>query len=435
MISLPSPVEGITIERDLRSGAWHLRAGAASATLREWTWGERRRLLESATAEGTLDGALFIAGLLDLVLDAVLPDVDASTLAFTCLYLLGVPENARPAPLARAEFLAATTFGWAPQQMARQPASDIDRLLASIAPPTEVDDGWTHIILLPEAVSSITTRLEGMLRTLAAWAGLAAVAAPEEQPRAPDSRREADAPAGAHTPTGGGNAPPIPEGAAREPASEPAADQTAGPRERLRPRQDTGPKTDGPPEGRPRGVAGFAERSSAGRGRRPPEPVDGQNSHRPFQPTIRGTARLGRVTARPVRTATRPNSPRPMMPESATAPPRGREPAGTAAPTASARTTMPGTPEAARRLPPRQPREAVPQTQRAPAPPALDDPDFFPPVRAALQWPEAAGVPANRGEPTDPARLPENPFELSDLEERLADVLDRAAREAGIDLP
>jgi hypothetical protein len=64
----------------------------------------------------------------------------------------------------------------------------------------------------------------------------------------------------------------------------------------------------------------------------------------------------------------------------------------------------------------------------------FDDTAFFPTFRARLRWPDE--TPADAADVgTAAARVPDDPFASSDLEERIADVLDRAAREAGIDLP
>src|SRR5688572_4917659 len=124
MVRIPSPVEGIAIGRDPREDAWHLTYGDVVYRLRPWMWGDRRRILECATAGGVFDRNTFIAALLETLLEPAPQLADTTDLACVCLYLLKSEGVMR---LGRAEYLAVTTFGWRPSDLDAQPAAAVDR--------------------------------------------------------------------------------------------------------------------------------------------------------------------------------------------------------------------------------------------------------------------------------------------------------------------
>jgi hypothetical protein len=116
MISIESPVEGIVIQRDLQEDRWRLLVEGRAFELRPWSWGERRRLIECATLGSVFDREIFLAGLMDLLVEPRPKLDDMSGLALTCLYLLGVAGEEFPTALDRAEYLVIKTFGWRPSE-------------------------------------------------------------------------------------------------------------------------------------------------------------------------------------------------------------------------------------------------------------------------------------------------------------------------------
>jgi hypothetical protein len=425
MIPVPSPVEGVAIEHDASSNRWRLRAGEAYATLRPWTWGERRRLLTACTITGTLDRSTFIRGLFDLLLDVPVPHVEPTSLAVVCLYLLGVSENDQVLPLTRAEFLAATTLGWTPQQIDTQPADDIDRLIAQIQPKAEdaAHDGWTRIVITPDKAD----RLESMLLTIARLAGLIGQAADAAPPQVAAGNAVVAEPATAPPP--------------REPQRAEAIELTFGGIARLKPREEpaaatkAGTLAEGPSEP----AATATTRLSM------PEPRIARVSSRLL---ARGNPSVCARTMAPQHVTT-PDAPEPRAHAFSTADAPIRSRASDSQPTlrVAPQAALPAdsAPSPARPMavaatvsrvadPARvvhAPIASAPAVAHAPEPL-----DYFPTFRATVDWPEPSTAPDSGSEAWfRPDPRPAAPFQLSDLEEQMADVLDRAAREAGIDLP
>jgi hypothetical protein len=388
MIPVPSPVEGFTIEHDASNSRWRLSAGGSTTTLRPWTWGERRRLLATSTMTGALDRSVFLPGLFDLVLDGPVPDVAPASLAVVCLHLLRVPENAPVLALSRAELLVATNLGWSPQQIDTEPADNIDRLLDEIQPQSggAADDGWIRIFLAAAGSTSIEQRLESMLMTVARLAGLNDAVAVEPSV-APTLKDVADT---------------LPAGQVQsEQRPHEALELTFGGVARLKPRGQNAESKSEP-------AADFFVRSS--------EP------------------RIARVTSRVQARGEAPLLNRFVQPEHVVE--------SEVAWPSQAAATDPGTG-------PRMGRHAASlaalATPRRPAPLAhTSDPhtriplaEVVPTFRSTVVWPAAPTSTPSAGESVSrsPDALASTPFHLSELEEQIADILDRAAREAGIDLP
>jgi hypothetical protein len=428
MIPVPSPVEGVTIEHDASSGRWRLHAGAASTMLRPWTWGERRRLLGASTITGSLNRSVFIHSLFDLLLADPVPQVEPASLAVVCLYLLGVPENGQVLPLTRAEFLAATTLGWSPQQIDTQPADDIDRLIVQIEPQAggAVDEGWTRIVIKPDESSSIGGRLEAMLMTIARLAGVIEAAVGAKAP--PVVARDAIA------------ALPLAPPPRKELPREEPVELAFGGIARLKRRDESA----------------YSKRAIAGVSVAPPlDDTTGTATQAPIpEPKIARVA--SRFQARSdasllARTLPPPDAVAAAAPAShahAVLTPDAPAPSHAPAQTAVRVSRYPSRAEVPAAPSPRSVTAADPVAARVratPAPVAVSsvavqppEPlDFFPTFRATVQWPEASGSIGSSGQASfrSPDALPAAPFQLSDLEEQIADVLDRAAREAGIDLP
>ncbi|WP_428264571.1 hypothetical protein [Haliangium sp.] len=120
------------MSRDPRTGAWSLEGWGRTHRLREWTWAERRCLVDACSPRGRLDGARFLRAMLDLLVEPA-PPADATSLyGYVCLSLLEVP-GAPQQSLTASEVALARAFGWGPRQLAEQPAAQVDRLLAHLA--------------------------------------------------------------------------------------------------------------------------------------------------------------------------------------------------------------------------------------------------------------------------------------------------------------
>jgi hypothetical protein len=133
MVPIPTDVDGLAVSRDLRTGNWVLRGWGREHRLREWTWAERRRLVSACTRADGLDGLAFVRGMLALLVEPAPPAELAPLYGYVCLGLLGVgPESSR-LTLTESEVALARAFGWGPRELAEQPATEVDRLLAHIA--------------------------------------------------------------------------------------------------------------------------------------------------------------------------------------------------------------------------------------------------------------------------------------------------------------
>ncbi len=494
MIEVPVDVAGVVAQRDVASDRWRIEHRGQARWLRPWTWGERRRLLAAATACGRLDGEVFLDGLFELLLSPRPPIDTRCGHAVAALELLGVPRDGSALPLGRGELLLAERCGFSPGELEAQAAPALDGLVRQLsgtgatAPDpayghpayghpaygqpahTPSGEGWTSIVVAdePPVQADESGRLHGrlaeLLEAVAVWAGVAAAAeddAAEPRPVA------AEAPAVAHDPqpdrparlaaseegdarragepsVGAGSAPlraqpspaavaapPAAPGAARPgPAVFPGTARLAPPR-----RRDSAAWRSDPAAGRPAAMPPAAAAAAS-------EPAVSNDV------TDFGTFRLRaprRSTASdppprrpptlPSVTATEPSSPAAAELES-TRTPKAHPPWGDAPATA---TVLPHpTLERAAGSPPRL-ADGSPLAAPAAHPaftwePLAGGPTAAPPPLLAVAGgePFAAAAPAPLAAAA--AALAEDPFADSELEERLADVLERAAREAGVDL-
>ncbi len=126
-------VDGMSAWRDPVDAHFTIVGFGQEVTLREWTWGERRRLLAERTSTGRLDPAAFITDLLDLVCRPALPQPLQPIFAHAALLLLGVrPGQASQPTLLESELLMAEAFGWTPLAIDREPAGRLDALVAEL---------------------------------------------------------------------------------------------------------------------------------------------------------------------------------------------------------------------------------------------------------------------------------------------------------------
>lgn len=157
-VEVPCDLEGFRITRELRSGRWELDGWGRRVVVREWTWAERRRLLEACRRGAGLDRRHFVAGLVALCCEPVPPAELWPLYAHVVLELFGV-DGRRPLPaIAGAELRLAERLGWDPARVGPQSAVDLDRLLAELAGPTApmnpapaAPPGWRRIVIADDA--------------------------------------------------------------------------------------------------------------------------------------------------------------------------------------------------------------------------------------------------------------------------------------------
>ncbi len=157
-MDLALELDGVHARRDLRTGELEIDVLGVSCRAREWTWGERRRLLESASFSGRLDRALLLEGLGELCFDPAPPRSLLPVFAYVLLAAQGVRRGDRPAPLERSELELVRTLGWTPSTIDGQRAGAVDRLVAALAPPAQAapegGTGWTRIVVGDEPVAA-----------------------------------------------------------------------------------------------------------------------------------------------------------------------------------------------------------------------------------------------------------------------------------------
>jgi len=149
----------VAVSPDVRGGTWTVDVPAGRYSVRRWTWGERRHLLDACgdVANGKFDRRRFARTLCNLVVEpppAAAPD--AVVLAAVALRLLGADPDQPVLPLLDAEALFARSWRWGPAELDGQPADRLDRhgtrlaeeaQQAATAAPPRLDDGWTSIVV------------------------------------------------------------------------------------------------------------------------------------------------------------------------------------------------------------------------------------------------------------------------------------------------
>ena len=159
-VEVACELDGLRITRELRSGTWVLDGWGRQVVVREWTWAERRRLLELCRSATSFDREHFVAGLVALCCEPLPPRSLWPIYAHVVLGLFGV-DGTRPLPqVVGAERKLAEWFGWEPDRIGGQSAVDLDRLLAGLEPDeaavrasavqpsmTSPDPTWRRIVI------------------------------------------------------------------------------------------------------------------------------------------------------------------------------------------------------------------------------------------------------------------------------------------------
>jgi len=151
-MQIPSPFGAVTIDCDLANGELKLQLPELTVSVRRWTWGERRRLLESAVAGEEIDVEAFVAGFGELLCEPAPPLECRLLVAHLALSSFSGPPSHELPTLARSEVELARAFGWTPSVIDVEPAEMLDRLLLELSPkptvrPLPSDDGWTRIVV------------------------------------------------------------------------------------------------------------------------------------------------------------------------------------------------------------------------------------------------------------------------------------------------
>jgi hypothetical protein len=198
MIRVPMDIRGISVWRDMRANRWTIEDQQHTYTLQEWNWGLRHQLVRSAVVANHLDRELFIENVF-AVLANPQPVNDRMRLAYVFLRLLNVPEQKLPISLARAELLLAQAFGWRPDELKGQSISSLDEMVSTLEEHNrqhnayqQTSDGWTSIIFSQSDSHNVNSeviqersaaqletndavlraRLQNILDAVASWAGL-----------------------------------------------------------------------------------------------------------------------------------------------------------------------------------------------------------------------------------------------------------------------
>ncbi len=151
MIGSVLDCESLRVRHDPSSATWELTAGEAAFTIREWTWGERRRVISAAVVgegdDAILDREAFVEGFTGLVADPV-PDAGLRPLvAAAALRLLGARPGVPVPSLLETEAALAGTWRWGPAELDGQPAPRLDEHAARLRTTSGGPPGWSSILV------------------------------------------------------------------------------------------------------------------------------------------------------------------------------------------------------------------------------------------------------------------------------------------------
>jgi len=155
MISSVLDHDEIVVRRDVAVANWSVEVEADRFEVREWTWGERVRLIESCLEPNRFDRSGFTDRLVELLVEPT-PSGDAvAVLAAIALRLQGVdPDAAPPATLLDSERRLIAEWGWTFDQLDKQSACRIDRHLQETPALRQAANAagpeWNSIVVLDD---------------------------------------------------------------------------------------------------------------------------------------------------------------------------------------------------------------------------------------------------------------------------------------------
>lgn len=162
-IAPPSEVEGFTVDRDLSCGGYEVRGFGIDTRLREWTFGERRRLLRACVGSTGFDEGRFLEAFTQLVYSPAPPEGLRPLFAHLALSLFGVDDGPCLSQ-EEADLCLARELGVLPSRSDGESAPELDRLIRSLsagsspsvgsaAQPgsaSKSNDGWTRILVVDD---------------------------------------------------------------------------------------------------------------------------------------------------------------------------------------------------------------------------------------------------------------------------------------------
>ena len=131
-------------EYDPACNRWRLTLGDHTLSLREWNWGERKRLLRATCADGQADAQRLAEGVCAMLYEPAPPADFATLFAFAGLSLIGAATPGSALPLAEAEAMLAQRYGFTPSTVDAEPVRDIEALLTTVSL-QEAEPGWSRI--------------------------------------------------------------------------------------------------------------------------------------------------------------------------------------------------------------------------------------------------------------------------------------------------
>lgn len=154
-IEVSSAWAGLNLRRELVSGRWVVEGWGREVIIREWKWGERRRLLQACGEGGTFDADRFVRSLVELVCDPTPPAELHPLYAHVALSLYGITGSVPVPRIGTSELALSRDFGWRPSALDGESAVDLDRLLqtrSEASPgsdrpdPERPDPGWKRLV-------------------------------------------------------------------------------------------------------------------------------------------------------------------------------------------------------------------------------------------------------------------------------------------------
>lgn len=126
---------------------WHVHTDGLEMSLREWTWGERKRLLLAAQRNDGLDLDALCEGFVELLYQPAPPPTLAPLFTYVGLRLFRADGLAGGLTLAEAEQRLATELGLPPSRLDVERVSDLEHWVRTLSEsgPAIPEPGWTRL--------------------------------------------------------------------------------------------------------------------------------------------------------------------------------------------------------------------------------------------------------------------------------------------------